>query len=90
MFAEKGSHFVIRKSEVVTKSTETLTLETLKNMIAMMLQIEAKGMNENEKLTTYGVDSLLAVEISSLLAKYGIQVSQMDILGGATISSILK
>jgi len=74
MLSEKASHLIIRKSEVVVK----------------MLQIEAKDMNENEKLTTYGVDSLLAVEISSLLSKYGVQISQMDILGGATIASILK
>jgi len=90
MLAEKGSHLIVRKSEVVTKNSETLTLDTLRDMIAKMLQIEAKEMNENEKLTTYGVDSLLAVEISSLLSKFGIQISQMDILGGATISSILK
>jgi acyl carrier protein len=43
----------------------------------------------NEKLTSYGVDSLLAVEISSMLNKtFGIKISQMDILSGITVAQL--
>jgi len=61
----------------------------LKKQIEKILQLDENTIDENEKLTTYGVDSLLAVEISSMLSKaFSLKVSQMDILGGATVKQL--
>jgi len=88
---EKCGHLIQRQVESNSKGTkETLSISALKLMIGKILQMDGNSINEKEKLTSYGVDSLLAVEISSLLSsKFSIQVSQMDILSGATLNSFL-
>jgi acyl carrier protein len=92
LMAQKSSHLVKRIFiDAKSEDKQDLNVDALKVLIGNLLQIEVGAINENEKLTTYGVDSLLAVEISSLLeSKFEIKVSQMDILGGATINSFLK
>lgn len=57
--------------------------------VEKILQLDNGVIDVNEKLTSYGVDSLLAVEISSMLVKhFGVKVSQMDILSGVTVARL--
>lgn len=88
---EKCSHLVTKQYEEVGDGKKAnINADALKLIIGKMLQIEPSSINENEKLITYGIDSIGAVELSSILSsKFGISLSQMEILGGASISSIL-
>eukprot|EP01080_Neovahlkampfia_damariscottae_P004960 gene4960-8554_t len=92
LMAQKCGHLVERVYvKVGNENKQELNVEALKVLIGGLLQVEPSDINEKEKLTTYGVDSLLAVEISSLLdTKFDIKVSQMDILSGASVASLIK
>jgi len=72
------------------ESTGSLSLESLAATVAKVF-----GSNEKIEptipLTQLGLDSLMAVELSSTLKKtYGIRVTQMELLGGLTIAKILE
>jgi len=67
-----------------------LTEEVFKTIISQLLQMNAEDVDMKEKLINYGVDSLLAVEISTIFSKkFHKNVSQMDILGGITGAQFL-
>ena len=62
----------------------------LTNHIKELLEIE-KELDPNTNLTNYGVDSILAMEISNFVTQeLGIEINQLDIMQGTTINKILN
>jgi len=74
-----------------SSSDNAVTLPTLAACIAGLLEIPADKIDTKEAITRQGLDSLLAVELSSTLKKkFGIVVSQMELLGGMSIEDVYK
>jgi len=66
------------------------SVESLTAVVAKMFAIDAKGVDATTPLTQFGLDSLLAVELSATLRKtFNIKLTQMELLGGITIEKIL-
>jgi len=72
-------------------SENTVTLEVLSATIGALLEIPADKVDNKESITRLGLDSLLAVELSSTLKKkFGIVISQMELLGGMSIEDVFN
>jgi len=68
-----------------------VTLPTISAAVASLLEIPADKMDNKEAISRQGLDSLLAVELSSTLKKkFGIVVSQMELLGGMSVEDIFN
>ena len=68
-----------------------VTLPALSACIAGLLEIPADKIDNKEAITRQGLDSLLAVELSSTLKKkFGVTVSQMELLGGMSVEDVFK
>ena len=64
--------------------------EKIKNHIKNLLEIDS-DINSNVNLSNYGIDSIMAMEISSwCLDNLNIELNQIDILQGITIKEILN
>jgi acyl transferase domain-containing protein/NADPH:quinone reductase-like Zn-dependent oxidoreductase/NAD(P)-dependent dehydrogenase (short-subunit alcohol dehydrogenase family)/ubiquinone/menaquinone biosynthesis C-methylase UbiE/acyl carrier protein len=83
------SHLIQHEhSDVGANSGAAASVDGISKQIEKILQLDT-AVDIHEKLTSYGVDSLLAVEISSMLNKmFGIKISQMDILSGITVAQL--
>ncbi len=58
--------------------------------LSELVGIESSDVSANSPLTDYGVDSLAAVELATWLKnELHISTSQMEILGGITISQLV-
>jgi aryl carrier-like protein len=69
--------------------SDSFTLESLTQSIAQLLGVKSDKLDSKEPLTRHGLDSLLAVELSSVLKKrFAIQSSQMELLGGLTVDDL--
>ena len=68
-----------------------VTLSALSAAIAGLLEIPADKIDNKEAITRQGLDSLLAVELSSTLKKkFAITVSQMELLGGMSVEDVFN
>ena len=68
-----------------------VTLAAISGAVASLLEIPADKMDNKEAISRQGLDSLLAVELSSTLKKkFGIQVSQMELLGGMSVEDVFN
>jgi NAD(P)-dependent dehydrogenase (short-subunit alcohol dehydrogenase family)/acyl carrier protein len=87
------SHFSHLIKYQPKKTTETsvseVTEENISKAISQLLDVQS--IDPKQPLVNYGADSLLSVDISVMLKqRFGIAVSQMEILGGLTIQQIKK
>ena len=72
-------------------SDNAVTVDALKGAIAGLLEMNVDKLDAKEPITRQGLDSLLAVELSSTLKKkFGVTVSQMELLGGMSVEDIFK
>ena len=68
-----------------------VTLTALSACIAGLLEMPADKIDNKEAITRQGLDSLLAVELSATLKKkFGVVVSQMELLGGMSVEDVFK
>jgi len=74
-----------------SSADNAVTLPALSACIAGLLEIPADKIDNKEAITRQGLDSLVAVELSSTLKKkFGITVSQMELLGGMSVEDVFK
>jgi acyl carrier protein len=74
-------------SEDVASSLSTI--ESMTAAVARLFAIDPKLMDVSAPLTEYGLDSLLAVELSATLKNsFGVKVTQMELLGGLSLEKI--
>jgi len=67
-----------------------LSAVSLSTLIGNMLGVASDSIDSSDSLTLQGLDSLLAVELSSVLKKkFNLNVSQMELLGGLSINDLL-
>jgi len=72
-----------------SSSDNSVTLEVLSATIGALLEIPADKVDNKESIARLGLDSLMAVELSSTLKKkFGIILSQMELLGGMSIEDV--
>ncbi|KAI1125068.1 polyketide synthase [Nemania abortiva] len=70
---------------------EEIVLEALLNKLSRVLSVEPSNLDPNKPLHTYGVDSLVAVDVRSWLLKdLGSEVSVFDMTSQASIQRLAK
>jgi len=70
-------------------SNEEEIASWIRGQLASMLRIDAAGIDINSSLTRYGVDSLLAVELThSIETRLGVLLPMSDFIGGQSIAQI--
>ena len=74
-----------------SSADNAVTLPAISGVVASLLEIPADKMDNKEAISRQGLDSLLAVELSSTLKKkFGIVVSQMELLGGMSVEDVFN
>ena len=74
-----------------SSADNAVTLSAISGVVASLLEIPADKMDNKEAISRQGLDSLLAVELSSTLKKkFGIVVSQMELLGGMSVEDVFN
>jgi acyl transferase domain-containing protein/NADPH:quinone reductase-like Zn-dependent oxidoreductase/SAM-dependent methyltransferase/NAD(P)-dependent dehydrogenase (short-subunit alcohol dehydrogenase family)/acyl carrier protein len=74
-----------------TGEQQTASIDSLKQLVARLLACDPRHIDPQVPLVQIGLDSLLAVELSSNLKKaFNIKVSQMELLGGLSIEKLLE
>ena len=72
-------------------AAQSATLAEVSAVVAALLDVPADKMDNTKSLSRQGLDSLLAVELSSSLKKrFGIAVSQMQLLGGMNVEDVFR
>jgi NADPH:quinone reductase-like Zn-dependent oxidoreductase/SAM-dependent methyltransferase/acyl carrier protein len=72
-------------------SDGTFTIELLTAHMSQVLGVASAKLDPTDALTLQGLDSLLAVELSATLnRKFGVRISQMELLGGASMQDIVN
>ena len=91
-FAHLVDHTADCSSSSASDAASAVTIDSLRALIAGMLGLSGDQLDVSEPLTRQGLDSLLAVELSATLKKRcgGLNVSQMELLGGMSVEAILE
>jgi len=87
------SHLIKRRQDITDNSnvTEQQFQQTVCGKLSNLLGLPLDDVDIQKPMTDYGVDSLMAVELVNWIKKeIGINVSQLDILGGMTTASLLQ
>jgi NADPH:quinone reductase-like Zn-dependent oxidoreductase/acyl carrier protein len=67
------------------------SIESVTLIVARLFSVDPKTIDPSAPLTGLGLDSLMAVELASTLKKsFGIQTTQMELLGGMSIEKIVS
>ncbi|CAG7999444.1 unnamed protein product [Penicillium salamii] len=78
----------LKRAESVNAAKDTI-LNAIQNKLSNMLSIESTDVDATKKLSDYGVDSLVAVEFRSWMAKdVGADIPVLDIVGSDSIEAI--
>jgi len=91
----KYSHLVLENVQSDTKSTANMSkeemIEVAVKQLSEVLGLPASRIDITEPVVSYGVDSLMSVELVNWVKRqFNITVSQMDILSGMSIQDIIN
>ena len=92
----KFRHLAMRSKATSTKGEsqhlEVADLETsIKSKMAELLCMSEDAIDTSQPMVNYGVDSLVALEIANWATnQLGVEVSQLDILGGMTTVFLIE
>eukprot|EP01122_Echinamoeba_exundans_P006243 TRINITY_DN1719_c0_g3_i2.p1 TRINITY_DN1719_c0_g3~~TRINITY_DN1719_c0_g3_i2.p1 ORF type:complete len:2443 (-),score=702.65 TRINITY_DN1719_c0_g3_i2:40-7368(-) len=93
MLRAKCDHLVDYRIAVVSDDSAgktVVSIETVTAAVARLFAVDAKTIEAQAPLTQLGLDSLLAVELSSTLKKnFDVKFTQMELLGGVSIEKIV-
>jgi NADPH:quinone reductase-like Zn-dependent oxidoreductase/SAM-dependent methyltransferase/acyl carrier protein/short-subunit dehydrogenase len=93
MLRAKCDHLVDYRIAVVNDDgagKTVVSIETVTAAVARLFAVDAKTIEAQAPLTQLGLDSLLAVELSSTLKKnFDVKFTQMELLGGVSIEKIV-
>lgn len=66
-------------------------MDALKDRLARALGVEAGDVDPGRLVSSYGVDSLMAVELRNWMRKdYDVEIAVFDILGGTTVAGLSR
>jgi len=76
-------------NSTVSEGSTVSNLDSMASAVARLFAIDPKLMDTSAPLTEFGLDSLLAVELSAILKNsFGVKVTQMELLGGLSLEKI--
>ncbi|KAI8803849.1 polyketide synthase [Cladochytrium replicatum] len=83
------SHLVKEDDADLEVDQGTTSLDPICAIVSKLLKVDPALLVENVTLSSLGLDSLLASRLSVILdAEFGIHVTQMQLLGGVTVSTL--
>lgn len=69
----------------------SVVMDALKDRLARALGVEADDVDPGRLVSSYGVDSLMAVELRNWMRKdYDVEIAVFDILGGTTVAGLSR
>jgi len=94
MLLSKSDHLIDYRAQqssgAEVEAGSSVSLESVSAIIAKMFSLDITKMEATTPLTQYGLDSLLAVELSATLKKkFNLKLTQMELLGGLTVEKIV-
>ena len=79
-YAQSRVRHLVRPSSSILQDQESCK-HTLKNVCASVLALDPQRVEDNVPLSSYGLDSLTSVRLSSILkGAFGLVVTQMQLL----------
>ena len=83
------SHVAMLKNAPSPEAAEAIVIKATREKIAKVISVKVEDVEAAVPLTTYGVDSLVAVELRTWFFKeLGAKVASFDIISDSTIEAL--
>lgn len=85
----KKSPAVLFKQAQSAEDRSSVVLDALAGKLSRALSISSEDIDSDQRLSSYGVDSLVAVELRNWIAKdFAADIAVYDIMGGLTVAAL--